>query len=90
MSADYSEADIVIHDQPLDPRFDWRLAESWAETYHRPVEWLKRAIFSCREAGVCPTYIRDRYLLPRSAATPPLHEGVQEAMKRMVAESRDG
>ena len=45
------------------PNFDWELAQSLADEYTRPVEWIKRSIRACREAGESPQYFIDRYLI---------------------------
>ena len=62
----YAASSIVILDASeciSNPMFDWELAEDLAHEFTRPVEWIKRGISACREAGVSPEYFIDRYLL---------------------------
>ncbi len=62
----YEATNIVILREPdrIDnPNFDWELSQSLADKYTRPVEWIKRSIRACREAGESPQYFIDRYLI---------------------------
>ena len=45
------------------PMFDWELSQRLADKFTRPVEWIKRSIRACREAGESPQYFIDRYLI---------------------------
>ena len=44
------------------PAFDWELAQQLAGDFCRPLEWVRRGIAACRDAGVEPQYFIDRYL----------------------------
>lgn len=77
----YDESSITFHTAEYDPRFDWRLAEEWAVKYAKPVEWIRRSIAACRDAQVCPSYFRDRYLNGDRSIL--MHEGVDAASRRM-------
>ena len=62
----YEAKNIVILREPdrmQNPNFDWELAQSLADKFTRPVEWIKRSIRACREAGESPQYFIDRYLI---------------------------
>ena len=62
----YEAKNIAILREPdrIDnPMFDWELSQRLADEYTRPVEWIKRSIRACREAGVSPQYFIDRYLI---------------------------
>jgi hypothetical protein len=72
----YAASNIVILDaseRMSNPMFDWELAEDLAHEFTRPVEWIKRSISACREAGVSPEYFIDRYILRKSI---PMNEEV--------------
>jgi len=61
-SRKYSANNIKVIDTKFDPIFDWKLCEELASKYNKPIDWVKRAIKSCRLAGETPQYIVDRYL----------------------------
>lgn len=72
----YAASSIVILDASeriSDPMFDWELAEDLAHEFNRPVEWVRRGILACREAGVSPEYFIERYILRKSI---PMNEEV--------------
>jgi hypothetical protein len=83
---DYNEDSIQIVRVDLDPRFDWRLAEEWANKYRRDVKFILRGILACRECCVCPTWFLHRYLQRNPDA--PRREDVEEAHKRLLEEER--
>ena len=59
----YTAKNIIIRkDLVSDPIFDWVTIERWAKEYNTPVEWIRRAIRACREAGVGIEYVEDKYL----------------------------
>ena len=58
----YNAGSIKIEEHHDDPRLDWALAERWALDYRTPHEWIYRAIQACRDVGVCPSYVKARYL----------------------------
>jgi hypothetical protein len=65
-TADYGAASITIKsdaDLLNDPRYDWLLVERLAELYHRDVDFVRRSIQACRNAGVSPGYFIARYLI---------------------------
>lgn len=55
----------VLKDKELitDPRFDWKLSEDLSIQYNKPIEWIKRGLLSCRNAGVEIDYFINKYLL---------------------------
>ena len=62
----YEANNIVILREPdrvENPMFDWELSQRLADKFTRPVEWIKRSIGACREAGESPQYFIDRYLI---------------------------
>ena len=64
-SRKYTSENIKVlehSDMHLDPRFDWKLIENLSKDYCKDVEFIKRGIESCRNAGVSPNYFIDRYL----------------------------
>ncbi len=83
----YTASNIVIMGEPeriSNPMFDWELAEDLAHEYTSPVEWIKRSIRACREAGITPQYFIDRYLLRKSL---PKNKDVDQASRAIQAET---
>ncbi len=77
----YTASSIVImgaSERISNPMFDWELAEDLAHEFTRPVEWIKRSILACREAGVSPQYFIDRYLIKKPT---PMNKDVDEAFR---------
>ena len=66
------------------PMFDWELAEDLAHEFTRPVEWIKRGILACREAGITPLYFIDRYLLRKSLL---MNKDVDQASRAIQGET---
>ena len=58
----YNASSIKIHNEEFDQIMDWKLADDLSQEYIKPVEWIKRSIKACREAGESPQYFIDRYL----------------------------
>ena len=69
----------------LDPRFDWELAFNLAEEFIRPVQWIKRGILACREAGVSPQYFIDRYLHKKPV---PMNRHVDLCFRKILDEAQ--
>ena len=83
---EYNEDSIQFFREDLDPRFDWRLAEEWAQKYQRDVKFVLRGIMACRECCVSPTWFLSRYLECNKDAE--RREDVEEAHRRILAEER--
>ena len=83
----YTASNIVIMGEPeriSNPMFDWELAEDLAHEFTRPVEWIKRGILACREAGITPLYFIDRYLLRKSLL---MNKDVDQASRAIQGET---
>ncbi len=79
----YTASSIVIlgaSECISNPMFDWELAEDLAHEFTCPVEWIKRSILACREAGVSPKYFIDRYLLQKPI---PINKEVDQAFREL-------
>ena len=84
----YTAANIVImgaSDRMSNPMFDWELAEDLAHEIIRPVEWIKRGIWACREAGVSPQYFIDRYLYRKDI---PMNKHVDVCFRKILDEAQ--
>lgn len=55
----YTAANIRIEDTP---EHDFTLVYDLADTYNKPVEFIKHGIEACRLAEVSESYFIDRYL----------------------------
>ena len=82
----YNEDSIQFFREDFDPRFDWRLAEEWAQRYRRDAQFILRGIMACRECCVSPTWFLHRYLERNKDA--PRREDVEEAHRRILAEAQ--
>jgi hypothetical protein len=83
---DYNEDSIQIFREELDPRFDWRLAEEWAQKYKRNASWILRGIMACRECCVSPKWFLNRYL--KRIQDEPRREDVEAVHRRLLEEDR--
>ena len=58
----YTASDIKILSEDELDAFPFHLIEKWSSIYHKPVEWLKRALEACYEYGYDVSIFEDKYL----------------------------
>lgn len=60
---DYSASNIrVLNSQEVLEKMPWIEPEILATKYNKDVEFIKRGLLACRNAGVSDSYFIDRYL----------------------------
>ena len=84
----YNAVNIVIlseYDRLSNPMFDWELAEELAHEFTRSIDFVKRGILACREAGVSPQYFIDRHLHKKPI---PMNKHVDLCFRKILDEAQ--
>ena len=67
--------------------FDWEWAQTLAQEFRAPAEWIERGIRACREADVDPEYFIVRYLhhkLPEERKQFPMDQTVGQVLGEIL------
>jgi hypothetical protein len=75
----------VLQDQEVLEEMPWVVANSLANEYNKPLDFVQRGLEACELAGVTPNYFIDRYL--KGDKTIPVNESV--AYQSKLLQDRD-
>jgi hypothetical protein len=86
-SASYTASSISILPAPeAIEKFSWLKAEELASRTGKPIDWIKRGLQACEQAGVAHSYFISRYLDGDRSA--PRNADVEEAMADILKSLR--